>query len=89
MKEQTVARYTGLTFLLMGIVAIIFAVLGIAGMLMYGGQFGAFAAMPGGEAIGMMLLVMWVILIVELIIGIFSLIAGIGWLKYKFETAAA
>jgi len=88
MKEQTVARYTGLTFLLMGIVAIIFAVLGIASMLMYGAQFGAFAAMPGAETIGMMLLLIWVVLIVELVIGIFSLIAGVGWLKYKFEAAA-
>lgn len=59
-----------------GIVAVIFAIIGIASMVMFGSQFGAIAAMPGAESIGMILLLMWVVLIVELLIGIFSMIAG-------------
>lgn len=88
MKEQTVARFTGSAFVLMGAVALVFAIIGIYAMLQFGPMLQLATAVPGAPPIGLYILLFWVLLIVELLIGIFSLIAGIGWLKYKFEAAA-
>jgi uncharacterized membrane protein len=92
MKEQTMAKFTGLTFLLQGIMSLVAAVLGIVGMIQVGPTLSAaadmMAALPGAPPVGMYLLLMWVVLLVLLVVGVSSTIAGIGWLKYKFETAA-
>jgi len=85
MKEQTVARFTGLAFLLSGAVELVFSILGIIELIQYGPMLALATAIPDAPPIA---LIVWILVIVMLLIGIFSVIAGIGWLKYKFEAAA-